>query len=117
MYISEAHPNLLKDDGSGGPATVPRTIEERAILATRCVAEMKLSLPVVLDSIDGVAEKAYEGRPVRVCIVGRDGKLAYDSGRGPRNLDIEEAQKALKRILAVDQPEQPEPAPPDTPRP
>jgi hypothetical protein len=100
VYISEAHPNLLKGDIAGikGP---PKDINERAILAAQCVSELKLSLPVLLDSMEGVAEKAYRGRPDRICIVDLDGKVAYYSARGPRGFKPEEAEEALKKLLAT----------------
>jgi len=86
---------LLKGKIDGPPAN----IEERAILATKCVSELKLSLPVLIDKMDGVAEKAYKGRPDRICIVDLDGKVAYYSKRGPRGFKPDEAEEALKKLL------------------
>lgn len=99
VYISEAHPELLKGDIEGIKG-MPKDIEQRAILATKCVSELKLSLPIVLDSMDGVAEEAYKGQPDRICIVDLDGKVAYYSKRGPRGFKPKEASEALKRLLA-----------------
>ena len=79
---------------------MPKDIEQRAILATKCVSELKLSLPIVLDSMDGVAEEAYKGQPDRICIVDLDGKVAYYSKRGPRGFKPKEAAEALKNLLA-----------------
>ncbi|MHC4622644.1 MAG: deiodinase-like protein, partial [Planctomycetota bacterium] len=98
VYISEAHPELLKGDIEGIKGR-PRDIKERAILATQCVSELKLSLPVLLDSMEGVAEKAYKGRPDRICIVDLDGRVAYYSKRGPRGFKPKEAEQALKKLL------------------
>ncbi len=99
VYISEAHPELLKGD-IGGIKGLPKDIEQRAILASKCVSELKLSLPIVLDSMDGVAEEAYKGQPDRICIVDLDGKVAYYSKRGPRGLKPKEAAEELKKLLA-----------------
>jgi hypothetical protein len=100
VYISEAHPDLLEEKGVAGITGSPKDIGERAILATQCVSELKLSLPVLLDSMEGVAEKAYRGRPDRICIVDIDGKVAYYSSRGPWGFKPKEAEEALKKLLA-----------------
>jgi len=100
VYIAEAHPNLLQKRAVEGITDRPKDINERTILATKCVSELKLSLPVLLDSMDGVAEKAYRGRPDRICIVDLDGKVAYYSARGPWGFKPKEAEEALKKLLA-----------------
>ena len=99
VYIAEAHPEQLTGD-IGGIKSRPKDIKERAILATKCVSELKLSMPVVLDSMDGVAEEAYKGSPDRICIVDLDGKVAYYSKRGPRGFKPAEADAELKKLLA-----------------
>lgn len=110
VYISEAHPDLLKGDIAGITGQ-PKDIGERAILATQCVSELKLSLPVLLDSMEGVAEKAYRGLPDRICIVDLNGKVAYYSARGPWGFKPKEAEEALKKLLAQGGHITPEPMP------
>jgi hypothetical protein len=95
VYISEAHPNRLK----GTDMSVPKNIGERVILATKCVSELKLSLPVIIDSMDGVAERAYSGRPDRICVVDIDGKVAYYSERGPKGFKPKEAEAVITKLL------------------
>ena len=98
VYISEAHPKGLKGEFDGQP----KNIEQRSILATRCVSELKLSLPVLMDTMDGVAEKAYKGRPVRLCILDIHGKVAYYSERGPKGFEPKEAEAVIKKLLAYE---------------
>lgn len=95
MYISEAHPNRLK----GTDMSLPKNIGDRAILATKCISELKLSLPVLIDTMDGVAEKAYRGWPDRICVVDIDGKIAYYSERGPKGFKPKEAEAVIKKLL------------------
>lgn len=102
VYISEAHPDILEEQGVGDITGQPKDIGERAILATQCVSELKLSLPVLLDSMDGVAEKAYQGLPDRICIIDLDGKVAYYSERGPWGFKPDEAKEDLKNLLDQD---------------
>jgi len=96
VYISEAHPNRLK----GTDMSLPKNIGDRAILATKCISELKLSLPVLIDTMDGVAETAYKGWPDRICMVDIDGKIAYYSERGPKGFKPKEAEVAIKKLLA-----------------
>lgn len=98
VYISEAHPKKLKGEFGGQPSN----IEQRSILATRCVSELKLSLPVLMDTMDGVAEKAYKGRPDRMCVVDIDGKVGYYSRRGPKGFKPKEAEAVIKKLLAYE---------------
>ena len=103
MYISEAHPNRLKGtDPSTSLGTGYKPAQERrrtAILATKCVGELKLSLPVLIDTMDGVAETAYKGWPDRICVVDIDGKVAYYSERGPKGFKPKEAEAVIKKLL------------------
>ncbi len=99
VYISEAHPDIVNTE-TGKAYGQPKTVEGRAVLAQKCITELKLSIPVLMDTTEGVAEKAYQGRPNRICIVDLDGKVAYYSGRGPRGFKPKEAEQALKVILA-----------------
>ncbi len=100
IYITEAHPELLEKNSVEGITGDPENIGQRAILASKCVSELKLSLPILLDSMEGITEKACKGRPNRICIVDIDGKVAYYGARGPRGFKPEEAEEALKKILA-----------------
>ena len=70
------------------------------MLAKKCITEMNLTIPVLLDSMNGAAEKAYRGRPDRLCVVDIDGNVAYYGDRGPRGFKPADAEKALKELLA-----------------
>jgi len=110
IYISEAHP--VRESGQGGasadsrppqlrgPAIVQtRSVEERALAATDCLKGLKLSLPVLIDAMDGPAEKAYGGWPAATAVVDIDGKVCFYS-RGPGGARPKEAEAILKSILA-----------------
>ena len=109
VYIREAHPvkqtspRPAGPEGGpnrGGPSIAqPKTLSERVIAATACVGDLKLSLPVLIDDMDGAAEKAYQGWPDRLCVIDIDGKVAHHSARGPAGFKLDEAEAALKGIL------------------
>jgi hypothetical protein len=43
---------------------------------------LQLTIPVVLDERDARVEKAYDAFPMRLVIVGVDGRIAFDAGHG-----------------------------------
>ncbi len=99
VYISEAHPDIVNTE-TGKAYGQPKTVEGRAVLAQKCITELKLSIPILMDTTEGTAEKAYQGRPDRICIVDLDGKVAYYSRRGPSGFKPKEAEQALKGLFA-----------------
>ena len=104
MYISEAHPS----DGRQAPANErdgvifrqPKTLVERAAVAKKCLDDMKLTMPCILDDMQNTTEKAYRAWPDRICIVDVDGKVGYYGRPGPGGFAPREAEEALKALLA-----------------
>jgi hypothetical protein len=76
-------------------------VAERAEHATQCTAELKLSLPTVVDREDNQVNKAYAGWPDRLVIVGVDGRVAYKGGPGPEGFKVREAEEWLKKNTRV----------------
>jgi hypothetical protein len=60
---------------------------------------MKLTLTALIDSMDDATNKAYDARPDRLYIVGRDGKIAYQGQRGPQGFNPGGCQSVLKELL------------------
>ena len=103
VYIREAHPTdgwqvpqnerdkiLVKD---------PKTIEERTKVAGEFAADFKVSLPVLVDTIDDAVGKAYWGWPDRLYVIDAEGKLAYVGGPGPGGFKPQEVPPVLKKLL------------------
>lgn len=65
-----------------------------------CLATLKLSLPTLIDTDDNQANRAYAAWPDRLYVVGRDGRIAYAGGQGPRGFKPEEVETWLKENLA-----------------
>ena len=103
IYIKEAHPaddwpmrvsprlKYIKD---------PTTIFERFQVASTCVADLKLSIPTLIDSMENAACAAYKGHPDRLYVVGKDGKIVYHGAPGPRGFRPRDMENALKFELA-----------------
>lgn len=103
VYVREAHP----EDGWQVPANQrqgvivkqPKTAGEREEVASACAANLKITIPILIDGMDNQVEAAYAGWPDRIYIVGKDGKVFYRSGPGPAGFKPAEAEEALKRLL------------------
>ncbi|MBT3380061.1 MAG: hypothetical protein HN742_22560 [Lentisphaerae bacterium] len=103
IYIREAHPT----DGWQVKANVrdkvvyaaPKAMDDRALIASDCLKGLKLTLPCLLDDMQGSANRDYAAWPARFCIVRTDGTVHYYSGRGPRGFKPKEAENALIKLL------------------
>ena len=76
----------------------PKSFEERRRVAKRCMEEIDLAIPVVVDTMDDATAKAYDGHPDRIFIVGADGKIAYRGDRGPRGFKVDELEEKLREV-------------------
>lgn len=97
VYIREAHPDIKQGGKEIGKA---ENLEKRALLASKCVSELNLTMPALIDDMEGTVERVYRGWPDRMCIVDLDGKVAYYGKRGPFGFKPDEAEEALKVLLS-----------------
>jgi len=79
----------------------PKTAAERIGVASVCQESLKLTIPMLVDSIDDATNKAYAGWPDRLCVVDRDGKIAYRGGPGPGGFRPDEMRQALEKLLSA----------------
>ena len=100
VYVREAHPNLLKPGNKTGILGRPKTLDERVILATACVAKYKFSIPMVIDGMDGKVNNDYQAAPVRITVTDIDGKVAFYAGRGPFDFKLPPVKRTLKKLIA-----------------
>jgi hypothetical protein len=104
VYIREAHAidSQAPMGGRGMPIVEdPLTLEERRAVASVCMAKLALEpMPALVDDIDDKANTAYAAWPDRLYLIGRDGRIAYRGGPGPRGFKPEELEAAIKAELA-----------------
>ena len=81
-----------------GDITQHKNMGERILAASACREGLRLTLPMLLDTLDGVAEKAYRGVPAATAIVDLDGRLAFYT-RGPKGVQPKAAAKVLEELL------------------
>ena len=103
VYIREAHPEdgwVLADNRRDEVALAdPTTLEERAAAADACVVRLDTQIPVLLDDVDDKVALAYGGWPDRLYLIGRDGRIAFQGGRGPDGFEPAELARAIEAEL------------------
>ncbi len=102
VYIKEAHPaedwpervnpglKYIKD---------PTNTFERFQVANTCVANLKISIPTLIDDMENSTATAYKAHPDRLYLVGRDGKIAFRGGPGPFEFKPDVLEEAIKADL------------------
>jgi hypothetical protein len=103
IYVREAHP----DDGWQVQANIkdklvyndPTTIEERRKVARDFARQFKVSLPILIDTLDDKLEGIFAAWPDRIYVLDRDGKVTYKGKPGPFGFKVNEAEEALKMLL------------------
>lgn len=86
IYIREAH----SFDGfrpEAARAEDPRTMKERLALAEKYRAGIEVPFPIYVDSIDDRAATSWGAWPVRIFVLGADGKVLYRADTGPLGFD------------------------------
>ena len=78
----------------------PTSFEDRAKVAGKCVTDLKLSIPCLVDDLQNTAQKAYAGWPDRLYVIDKNGVVAFRGEPGPRGFRPDEAEAALKKLLA-----------------
>ena len=56
-------------------------------------------MPLVVDTIDDRVGHAYSAMPDRLYVIDRDGRVAYQGGRGPFGFKPAEMEQALITLL------------------
>jgi tetratricopeptide (TPR) repeat protein len=108
VYISEAHADggaesqwqstINEKEGIDLPA--PRNLAEKQDHAALCVRKLILPFAIEVDGMDAAAEKAYQAWPSRLYLVGRDGKVAFQTRLGELDFHPDDLARAIHEILA-----------------
>ena len=103
MYVREAHPTdgafSPGNEAAGAAFRQPRDLTERTDVAKTCCSKLKITMPMVVDTIDDRVGHAYSGMPDRLYVVDGRGKVAYQGGRGPFGFKPAEMEQALIGVL------------------
>ena len=104
IYIREAHPTdgwqVSKNKRDGVLFTQPKTLNQRVQIAKTMCLKLNISIPPLIDRLDDRVNKSYSAWPDRLYLVGKDGKIAFKGGRGPRGFRPDELAEAIKKEIA-----------------
>ncbi|XP_068720931.1 type I iodothyronine deiodinase-like [Montipora capricornis] len=99
VYIEEAHPS--NGWAFENNVNIPKheTLEQRCQAARLMLSSFKFDCPVVVDTMDDEASKAYGGFPIRLYIL-KNNKVEYAGAIGPTFYAPKEVKQWLKKHKA-----------------
>ena len=95
IYCREAHPIDGERPDDRVLVEDPITTAERLAVAKNFVTTLKIEIPTLLDKLDDAVAHAYASHPDRLYLVGKDGTIAYASGKGPDGFKLDELKEAI----------------------
>jgi hypothetical protein len=90
---------MQSNERVGVSVAQPTTQAARNLVASQCCQALKLSMPLLVDTIDDQVNRAYSGFPDRLYLIDREGKVAYKGGRGPFAYRPRELEQTLLMLL------------------
>jgi thiol-disulfide isomerase/thioredoxin len=102
VYVREAHPDsviYVKDEkGAESLEKIVQTndLKLRTEHAQTCARTLELSFTMLVDKPDNQVNTAYAGWPIRLVIVGTDGKIIDPGAPGPRGFDTQKVARWLE---------------------
>lgn len=106
VYVREAHPidgwRMPDNDEVGIEARQPATFAARTALAEVCGKRLKTRMTMLVDGMDDRVGHLYSGMPSRLYVIDKDGRVAYQSGRGPFGFKAGELEQALLLTLLAE---------------
>jgi hypothetical protein len=90
---------MIGNDKDGVAFAQPKTADERTKIAETCCATLKMTIPMVVDTMDDRVGHAYSGMPDRLYLLDRSGRVVYQGGRGPFGFRPAEMEQSLIMLL------------------
>jgi hypothetical protein len=90
---------MQSNERVGVSVAQPATQAARNLVASQCCQALKLTMPLLVDTIDDQVNRAYSGFPDRLYLIDREGKVAYKGGRGPFAYRPRELEQTLLMLL------------------
>ncbi|MBI5724934.1 MAG: hypothetical protein HZA50_13320 [Planctomycetes bacterium] len=103
VYVREIHPVAKSALAPGEKPKDPKDVaqaknlDERILTASACMEGLKLTLPVLIDTMEGTADKAYSGVPSTTAVINTEGNVVFHS-IGPGGSQPKKAEEALKKL-------------------
>ncbi len=79
----------------------PTREEERVEVASACLLDLQLEMPLVLDGMSNEVDTAYAALPERLYLVDAEGRIAYRGEPGPFGFHPDEWEKEIEKHAGV----------------
>ena len=103
VYIREAHTGdtwqSTINQRQGIDWQPAKTMAEMQSHASSCVRKLKMSFPAVVDSVDGKVESKYAAWPSRLYVVGRDGRVLYNTRLSELDFHPAQVEAAIRAAI------------------
>ena len=100
VYTREVHPKSQGGRRSGSVIIEQHdTLQDRMIAADKCMKGLKLTIPLLLDSMDNQFLKGYGGIPAGTTVIDIHGKVAYWNRGSPNGCKPDRAEETITRLL------------------
>ena len=77
------------------------TLEQRRKVAASCQANLFDGVvPLYVDTMDDAVSARYAGKPTRIYLIGKDGRVLYNPGIGPFGFSPDQLEKEIAEYLA-----------------
>lgn len=101
IYTQENHAGdkTVPSLGDVGTFTIARNVSERRVNACRAVDLAKLTAPILLDTVDDQAARAYDASSARMYVLDAAGRIAF---RGEKPfVSVDSGAKVVRRLLSA----------------
>lgn len=106
IYIQEAHPEdgwqMDTNRAEGIVFSQPSTDSDRAEIASVCIDHFDIPIPVLLDTVSNDIDRLYAAVPSKLYLIDPNGDVAFGSGPGPWEFDIDAWERAIRFMTGPD---------------
>jgi cytochrome oxidase Cu insertion factor (SCO1/SenC/PrrC family) len=103
ISIREAHPTdglqMEQNVEEGIFLPSPKSLEEKQAHALKCVRDLNIKFTTLVDTMDNKLEQAYTAWPIRLYLVGKDGRIAWKGKPGPDGFLPAELAVAIEEVI------------------
>ncbi len=103
VYIREAHTDTqwqsTINERQGVDMHLAASLVEKQDHAGICVRKLNIAFPALVDGMDGNLEAAYDAWPSRVYLVGKDGRVLFNSRLGELSFEPAQLEAAIQSSL------------------
>ena len=105
VYIREAHPTdewqVATNLTDQVEFSQTQSMAERHAVATACATALKLDIPILIDTMDDAANKAFSAWPERLYVLDEEGCVLYKGGKGPYGFAPDELDAFLTGLVTL----------------